>query len=144
MSCYIVSQMQIEVIMSYVKKYEKDMGCVFEYGNVKGIKVTRADKNWTSKMADLLYKLNYDSVNCRYNEKTKYPKIKWTIDYDLPMCKPSDLELVVDLLENLMYQSCESKKGVHDPRYQLCKALKLFFLEKHLEQTRTTEVKWGL
>lgn len=100
MSAYIMDTDRIEQIGRFVDLHKSDPRGIFVYREGRDY-----TENYMSgqRVAEVLMRENVRSVNYRYKERTKVPKIAVPADGDPPV------ELIAELLHTWDYQSCERK-----------------------------------
>lgn len=119
MSAFICSDLHLSTIAIYIHHLNDNIGI--------------------QELADKLKSINIDSVNYRYNEKTRKTKCKITDNYENVKYSKYD---IIRLIQCWDYQACEKNE---DFDYEIIKAFLLnYFSESDKEIARNESNLWSI
>lgn len=119
MSAFILSDKHLQIIADYI---------TFESPAIN-----------MQELANRLKKINIESVNYRYNEKTRFSKVKFNSEFSYSDYSKSD---IIRLIQCWSYQSCENAANID---YLTMDAFLLsYFDNEEVENSRNESDVWSI
>ena len=138
MSAYIVSDNQINVIVSWFMDYRKDNQLWYELNGQYGY----MDNEVAPVVAQVLYSQNVHSVNDRYTEQTGDESYKFK---PITNAKQAySLAEIAGAIDGLEYQSCESDDYHQTDAYKLITSMRKHLLKKVQERDLGDNTTWSI
>ena len=126
MSAFILSDKHFQIIADYI---------VSIISNKSEGRVNLSLQDFANK----LKKINIDSVNFRYNEKTRFSKVKLNPEFSFIRYNKSD---IIRLIQCWIYQSCENESHIE---YQIMKGyLMSLFSENEIKSADNDSTLWSI
>lgn len=138
MSAYIVSNTQINVIVSWFIDYRKDCQLWYELNGQYGY----MDQEVAPKVAYELYKQNVLSVNSRYDDTESDEQYKF--EYISNAKQAYCLAEIAGALDNLEYQSCETDNYHSTDAYKIITAMRKDLLKRVQNHDLGDNTTWGI
>lgn len=119
MSSFILSDKHFQIIAEYIKSESPSFDC--------------------QDFANRLKRINIESVNYRYNEKTRFSKVKFNNQFSYSDYDKFD---IIRLIQCWSYQSCENAANID---YMIMDAYLLsLFDNNELEQSKIYSTIWSI